>query len=206
VEVLAFHQSNKSPSRILKMETPKTKYHANAGRNHGEDIELRQPLIFKGINETANGIREQSGTRASFCLEMRESLADEESAEASPKAEHIKTPLMLETPNSQKGAWRASYSLEKFLGIQPDGEIVAILLIYFVQGALGLARLATTFFLKDELHPLLLSRQLSLAFWLFRGCLNLFMDLFLMAFQFWDRSGVHTSFFQGFWELHRTLH
>jgi len=152
VEVLAFHQSNKSPSRILKMETPKTKYHANAGRNHGEDIELRQPLIFKGINETANGIREQSGTRASFCLEMRESLADEESAEASPKAEHIKTPLMLETPNSQKGAWRASYSLEKILGIQPDGEIVAILLIYFVQGALGLARLATTFFLKDELH------------------------------------------------------
>ena len=31
-------------------------------------------------------------------------------------------------------------------------EVVAIMSIYFVQGALGLARLATTFFLKDELH------------------------------------------------------
>ena len=31
-------------------------------------------------------------------------------------------------------------------------EVVAIMAIYFVQGALGLARLATAFFLKDELH------------------------------------------------------
>lgn len=31
-------------------------------------------------------------------------------------------------------------------------DIIAILVVYFVQGALGLARLATTFFLKDELH------------------------------------------------------
>lgn len=33
-----------------------------------------------------------------------------------------------------------------------SAEIVAILTVYFVQGALGLARLATTFFLKDQLH------------------------------------------------------
>lgn len=31
-------------------------------------------------------------------------------------------------------------------------EIAAILMVYFVQGALGLSRLATTFFLKDQLH------------------------------------------------------
>mmetsp|Transcript_30320 Transcript_30320/g.35301 ORF Transcript_30320/g.35301 Transcript_30320/m.35301 type:complete len:706 (+) Transcript_30320:54-2171(+) len=39
-----------------------------------------------------------------------------------------------------------------FLGIQPTPEILAIMSIYFVEGALGLARLAQTFYLKDTLH------------------------------------------------------
>ena len=39
-----------------------------------------------------------------------------------------------------------------FLGIDPSPEVIAIMSIYFVEGALGLARLAQTFFLKDELH------------------------------------------------------
>ncbi len=38
-----------------------------------------------------------------------------------------------------------------FLGHEPSPELVAILLVYFVQGILGLARLAVSFFLKDEL-------------------------------------------------------
>ncbi|CBN78031.1 conserved unknown protein [Ectocarpus siliculosus] len=37
-------------------------------------------------------------------------------------------------------------------GIELTWDVVAILVVYFVQGALGLARLATTFFFKDELH------------------------------------------------------
>jgi folate/biopterin transporter len=36
-------------------------------------------------------------------------------------------------------------------GQEPSWELFAILLVYFVQGILGLARLATSFFLKDEL-------------------------------------------------------
>lgn len=39
-----------------------------------------------------------------------------------------------------------------FLGIDPSPDIIAIMTIYFVEGALGLARLAQTFLLKDELH------------------------------------------------------
>ena len=38
------------------------------------------------------------------------------------------------------------------LGIEPKPEILAIMTIYFVEGALGLARLAQTFLLKDQLH------------------------------------------------------
>lgn len=39
-----------------------------------------------------------------------------------------------------------------FLGIEPTPEVLSIMAIYFVEGSLGLARLAQTFFLKDELH------------------------------------------------------
>lgn len=36
-------------------------------------------------------------------------------------------------------------------GNEPSSELIAILLVYFVQGILGLARLAVSFFLKDDL-------------------------------------------------------
>ena len=51
-----------------------------------------------------------------------------------------------------------------FLGIDPTPDIVAIATIYFVEGALGLARLAQTFLLKDELKlgPAELSATLGL--------------------------------------------
>lgn len=54
----------------------------------------------------------------------------------------------------------SSASLEKlkesvtekvFFGNEPNTELIAILLVYFVQGILGLARLAVSFFLKDDL-------------------------------------------------------
>lgn len=38
-----------------------------------------------------------------------------------------------------------------FFGHKPTPELMAILLVYFVQGILGLARLAVSFFLKDDL-------------------------------------------------------
>ncbi len=38
-----------------------------------------------------------------------------------------------------------------FFGNEPTSELIAILTVYFVQGILGLARLAVSFFLKDEL-------------------------------------------------------
>jgi folate/biopterin transporter len=47
---------------------------------------------------------------------------------------------------------KASLIEKVFFGHEPSTELVAILLVYFVQGILGLARLAVSFFLKDELH------------------------------------------------------
>ena len=43
-------------------------------------------------------------------------------------------------------------SIKRFMEDNVSPEIVAILAIYFVQGALGISKLAVTFFLKDQLH------------------------------------------------------
>lgn len=46
---------------------------------------------------------------------------------------------------------KSSLTEKVFFGQEPSAELTAILLVYFVQGILGLARLAISFFLKDEL-------------------------------------------------------
>lgn len=46
---------------------------------------------------------------------------------------------------------RESIANRVFLGQELNTELVAILLVYFVQGILGLSRLAVSFFLKDDL-------------------------------------------------------
>jgi folate/biopterin transporter len=46
---------------------------------------------------------------------------------------------------------KASLKEKVFFGHDPSAELIAILMVYFVQGILGLARLGVSFFLKDEL-------------------------------------------------------
>jgi folate/biopterin transporter len=55
---------------------------------------------------------------------------------------------------SASGLARVKHTLKEklFFGQEPSVELLAILAVYFVQGILGLARLAVSFFLKDELH------------------------------------------------------
>lgn len=59
----------------------------------------------------------------------------------------------LSDPVSAESSGIRSVIVEKlFFGNEPTPELIAILLVYLVQGILGLARLAVSFFLKDELH------------------------------------------------------
>jgi folate/biopterin transporter len=46
---------------------------------------------------------------------------------------------------------KSTFKKTVLFGQEPSWELFAILLVYFVQGILGLARLAVSFFLKDEL-------------------------------------------------------
>ncbi len=53
--------------------------------------------------------------------------------------------------SSGLSAMKDSLIKKVFLGHEPTPELIAILMVYFVQGILGLARLAVSFFLKDDL-------------------------------------------------------
>ena len=43
-------------------------------------------------------------------------------------------------------------SRKKVLGVELSPDNFAVAMVYFVQGVLGLARLAVSFYLKDDLH------------------------------------------------------
>ena len=61
-------------------------------------------------------------------------------------------PLLYTSTVDSSSSFMDTIQQSVFLGMEPTPEILAIMTIYFVEGALGLARLAQTFLLKDELH------------------------------------------------------
>ncbi|MEH2363395.1 folate/biopterin family MFS transporter [Nostoc sp.] len=67
-----------------------------------------------------------------------------------------------------------------FLGNEPNAELIAILTVYFVQGILGLSRLAVSFFLKDELllSPVEVSALLGIVFlpWMIKPVFGFISD------------------------------
>jgi hypothetical protein len=52
----------------------------------------------------------------------------------------------------QKESQRSRKKGYKLFGVNMTPETIAIAMVYFVQGILGLSRLAVSFFLKDNLH------------------------------------------------------
>ncbi|MBE8967269.1 folate/biopterin family MFS transporter [Nostocales cyanobacterium LEGE 12452] len=73
-----------------------------------------------------------------------------------------------------------SVTQKLFLGNEPNAELIAILTVYFVQGILGLSRLAVSFFLKDELllSPVQVSALLGIVFlpWMIKPVFGFISD------------------------------
>ncbi|MEH2161394.1 MAG: folate/biopterin family MFS transporter [Nostoc sp.] len=73
-----------------------------------------------------------------------------------------------------------SFTQKIFLGNEPNAELIAILTVYFVQGILGLSRLAVSFFLKDELllSPVEVSTLLGIVFlpWMIKPVFGFISD------------------------------
>ncbi|KAG8373079.1 hypothetical protein BUALT_Bualt12G0133400 [Buddleja alternifolia] len=63
--------------------------------------------------------------------------------------------VMTTTPSSNKTALpKKKYSINsiRFFGVDLTADNIAIAMVYFVQGVLGLSRLAVSFYMKDDLH------------------------------------------------------
>ncbi|GAX77364.1 hypothetical protein CEUSTIGMA_g4810.t1 [Chlamydomonas eustigma] len=63
---------------------------------------------------------------------------------------HVPT-ASIELQKKQSQWWRPSAGF-RIMGLEPSPELLAISMVYFVQGILGLSRLAIQFFFKDDLH------------------------------------------------------
>jgi len=92
---------------------------------------------------------------------------------------------------------RSKTQSRKNFGHEPSAELIAILTVYFVQGILGLARLA---FPKDELA--LSPAQVSALFGIvaYPGLLSQCLALCPMVYHCSATDGVHTWFCRGYWE------
>ena len=81
----------------------------------------------------------------------RTALPHRHASPTSPPLRHAAPLLAAEPPaNAEPDDFNLMRSVLQ--GIEPSADVAAILVVYFVQGALGLARLSTTFYLKDDLH------------------------------------------------------
>lgn len=71
---------------------------------------------------------------------------------------HSNTVVLIDVPNPgtslsydmRRGKSRMSYF--KLFGVELSPDNIAVAIVYFVQGVLGLARLAVSFYLKDDLR------------------------------------------------------
>lgn len=70
------------------------------------------------------------------------------------KGDMLATDVEGETSSSSKTARKNKYRMGaiKCFGVDLSPDNVAVAMVYFVQGVLGLARLAVNFYLKDDLH------------------------------------------------------
>lgn len=73
----------------------------------------------------------------------------------SEKEELLRIDTEGQTSYSSKNApfrRRSFLSNLKFFGVELSPDNIAVAMVYFVQGVLGLSRLAVNFYLKDDLH------------------------------------------------------
>ncbi|KAI3997920.1 hypothetical protein MKX01_038811 [Papaver californicum] len=71
---------------------------------------------------------------------------------SSKKGEVLVTDKEGETCSSSKTSGRKKKPYISFFGVDLSPDNIAVSMVYFVQGVLGLSRLAVSFYLKDDLH------------------------------------------------------
>lgn len=92
----------------------------------------------------------QNRSRPSFCKRMPSATWGRKPRVSTSILMTADTPQQDDKPNTTSNLAKRALS-NLLAGFEPTPELSAILLVYFVQGALGISRLAISFFLKDNL-------------------------------------------------------
>jgi folate/biopterin transporter len=104
-----------------------------------------RPSLSRSLNRHNGGLLLIEKTTPSTEVRIQPSLDEREEEEEEPSSDQEQEESSTNTiGNFVKDTF--------FMGIDPSPDVIAIASIYFVEGALGLARLAQVFLLKDELH------------------------------------------------------
>ncbi|EOA26827.1 hypothetical protein CARUB_v10022920mg [Capsella rubella] len=85
----------------------------------------------------------------SLLLDSRISVAEGDASNTDVEGDRDTSSIRTQPPRN-KGKQLSSRT--KFYGVELSPDNVAVAMVYFVQGVLGLARLAVSFYLKDDLH------------------------------------------------------
>ncbi|XP_004496712.1 folate-biopterin transporter 1, chloroplastic isoform X1 [Cicer arietinum] len=121
-------------------------------------IVARSPQYRRITNRNSPGI-EMSGTVPRSASAFRLNTDDSDSflgsrtdfVAGAGKGDTLTTETDLEASSTSKTALRKNRYGTLF-GVDLSPDTVAVAMVYFVQGVLGLARLAVSFYLKDDLH------------------------------------------------------
>ncbi|KAE8696317.1 Folate-biopterin transporter 1 [Hibiscus syriacus] len=100
------------------------------------DLSFTLPLSSRG-NEPFLDSRNSSGSRDSLATEMEQETS---------------TSTSLIAGSRKKNEYTANAGRFSVFGVDLSPDNVAVAMVYFVQGVLGLSRLAVSFYVKDDLH------------------------------------------------------
>ncbi|KAG7573311.1 Biopterin transporter family [Arabidopsis suecica] len=85
----------------------------------------------------------------SLLLDSRISVAEGDTSNTNVEEDRDTSSIRTQPPRKGRNL---SITRSKFYGVELSPDNVAVAMVYFVQGVLGLARLAVSFYLKDDLH------------------------------------------------------
>ncbi|GMI69954.1 hypothetical protein like AT2G32040 [Hibiscus trionum] len=118
------------PLAVSHRRRPRRKHHRKRS-----DMTFTIPLSSRGDEEFLYS-RNSSGNGDSLATEMEQETSTLTSLIAS----------------SRKNKYTANVGRFKIFGVDLSPDNLAVAMVYFVQGVLGISRLAVSFYLKDDLH------------------------------------------------------
>jgi folate/biopterin transporter len=145
------------PSRNWKIPQQQHRQHTTAlcGQPHPESSSqvtaAEAAAVYNSIIK-ANKSKNNNATTTTIRFNNTTATASNNAVAMTTKPEDPTTAVVVSHPHPHHHPVQAWFEKHVLLGMDATPETLAIVTIYFVEGALGLARLAQSYLLKDELQ------------------------------------------------------